>query len=155
AQPVTVGIPFPRGMVPDADALGLQDAKGREVPLQTTPLAHWADGSVKWLLSDFVLGPLAQEASTYVLGGKAERAPQPGSTPLHVEESGGAITVLADNLRLQWQRSALSFFPQVVLAGQDFLDAAATRLVLRGVHGRIGTPRVLRTVVETQGPVRT
>src|SRR5437868_1240523 len=54
AQPVTVGLPFPRGALPWPGPVTLADTTGRPVPVQAEPLARWPDGSVRWLLVDFV-----------------------------------------------------------------------------------------------------
>src|SRR5262245_33050482 len=54
-QPVTVGIPFSKGSLPATDAVVLVDGEKQGNPLQQTPLARWSDGSVKWLLLDFLL----------------------------------------------------------------------------------------------------
>ncbi len=53
-QPVTVGIPWPRGVLTEDLVLSLADPSARPAPLQSTPVAHWSDGSVKWLLLDFI-----------------------------------------------------------------------------------------------------
>jgi len=49
-EPVTSGIPWPRGALRKGDRLSLRDRQGRQLPLQTTPLAFWPDGSIKWSL---------------------------------------------------------------------------------------------------------
>ena len=56
--PVTSGVPFARGELRSADrvALFLAESPDKQVPLQTEILSRWPDGSVKWLLLDFVAG---------------------------------------------------------------------------------------------------
>src|SRR5689334_837257 len=56
-QPVTIGIPFPRGALAADDSLLLTGPGGHALDVQTQPLARWPDGSVQWLLLDFVLPP--------------------------------------------------------------------------------------------------
>lgn len=53
-QPVTRGVPLPRGLLTDPGAVRLTDECGREVALQTEALARWPGGSVRWLLLDFL-----------------------------------------------------------------------------------------------------
>ena len=50
--PVTHGCPFARGALQDPQRVRLTDGGGKELPLQTTTLATWPDGSIKWLLLD-------------------------------------------------------------------------------------------------------
>ena len=49
AEPVTVSIPFAQGALKQPEQLRVL-AGERPLALQTRPLAHWPDGSVKWLL---------------------------------------------------------------------------------------------------------
>ena len=52
AAPVRGGVPFARGVWQDKDVAVLTDPAGQALPCQARPLAHWYDGSVKWLLVD-------------------------------------------------------------------------------------------------------
>lgn len=52
--PITVGVPFPRGALADADNVRLVDEAGVEIPLQAEVTGRWSRfGPVKWLLCDF------------------------------------------------------------------------------------------------------
>src|SRR5438874_10242557 len=51
-EPVTCGIPWPKGMLHDPNYLVLRDEKGESIPLQTRILDRWPDRSVRWLLLD-------------------------------------------------------------------------------------------------------
>lgn len=57
--PVSHGIPFGQGHLSPSqiDCLQLHDSDEQLVPLQTRPLAYWPDGSIKWLLLNFVGRP--------------------------------------------------------------------------------------------------
>src|SRR5580692_11655637 len=52
-EPVTCGVPFPKGMVNDPNRLGMVDESGRLLPLQTHVLDRWSDGSARWVLCDW------------------------------------------------------------------------------------------------------
>src|SRR5439155_7675742 len=52
-EPVTCGIPWPKGMLHDPNYLVLRDEKGESIPLQTRILDRWPDRSVRWLLLDW------------------------------------------------------------------------------------------------------
>jgi len=54
--PVTVGVPFPRGVLFDVQTLRLVDSAGREIPLQVQETGRWSKfGSLSWVLCDFVV----------------------------------------------------------------------------------------------------
>src|SRR5262245_5475074 len=78
-QPVTVGVPFPRGALRDLATLRLADDIGKLVPLQTKPLARWSDGSVRWLLIDFILNEVAAGRHDWLLCVSEDNRTTPGS----------------------------------------------------------------------------
>ncbi|MGQ9663448.1 MAG: RIFT barrel domain-containing protein [Kiritimatiellia bacterium] len=53
-EPVTSGVPLPKGAVKDTTALRLLDENGKVVPVQFGVANRWwDDGSIKWLHVDF------------------------------------------------------------------------------------------------------
>jgi hypothetical protein len=51
-EPVSVSIPFGKGKLTTSHDLAIRDGD-TDLPVQTRPLAHWDDGSVKWMLAHF------------------------------------------------------------------------------------------------------
>jgi len=51
-QPVTFGVPWPRGAVKEVEALSLFDENGQPISAGFTCLNRWPDGSVQWSLLD-------------------------------------------------------------------------------------------------------
>ena len=51
-EPITGGVPLPRGAAGDADGWALITASGQSLPVQTIPTDRWPDGSIRWLLID-------------------------------------------------------------------------------------------------------
>src|SRR5207253_6359920 len=98
------------GALRDPAALRLLDAEGKPVPLQTTTLAHWPDGSVRWLLLDFLIRALPAGRHTWTL--------QPGQpvtpvAPVVIHEEEGSLGIetreasfLCDNdfFMLEWSK---------------------------------------------------
>src|SRR5436305_1534159 len=52
-EPVTCGIPWPRGLLRDPAGLRLSDQGGSALPLQARALDRWPDGTVRWTLLDW------------------------------------------------------------------------------------------------------
>jgi len=59
--PVRSGVPFARGMLPAGQPVELRDPQGGRLPVQTTVLGKWPDGSARWLLVDFIAPPDSAE----------------------------------------------------------------------------------------------
>jgi hypothetical protein len=88
-EPITAGVPWPRGLLRDPGLLALRDAAQHACPLQHAVLDRWSDGSVRWLLLDWQA----------TLHGTAEytltTAGTPGASfqPLITERSDGELRV--------------------------------------------------------------
>ena len=68
-EPVTVSIPFARGEVPPEKLQTLKIfCPDETATLQTRPLSHWDDGTVKWCKVDFLANLPANEDKTYRYG---------------------------------------------------------------------------------------
>ena len=65
--PVTSGIPLARGVLFEDRSCALFDAAGKEIPLQTEPIARWPDGSIRWLLIDTQVDLSPSEGKTIEL----------------------------------------------------------------------------------------
>lgn len=56
-QPITLGVPWPKGVLSTPELVTLKNATGRSVPVQTQATDHWHDGTIRWLLLDFIAQP--------------------------------------------------------------------------------------------------
>src|SRR6185295_12171560 len=78
-EPITVGVPFPRGAVKDAARIALVE-DDRAVAVQALPTELWPDGSIRWALLDFqATGTFAPERRYHLTldgGGAALHAPR-------------------------------------------------------------------------------
>src|SRR5512136_1561932 len=74
-RPVTLGLPFPPGVLPGVNQLLLKTERGRHVPVQVGALDRWDDGSVRWALIDFQ----GSAAEIYALGVSHTPPPRPPS----------------------------------------------------------------------------
>ena len=153
-QPVTVGLPFPKGVLRDPRTLALRDADGAAVPLQAETLARWSDGSVQWLLVDFIIGSTPPGLSRWTLQRDVDGYGESAGQPLLIDEDAEGIVVDTGAAIFLLNRSSLPPFMQVMVGGCALLDPRSVRTVLADGRGRLGLPRVCRVAVEARGPVR-
>jgi hypothetical protein len=138
AEPVTTGVPFAQGVVPDVVPLPLRVlVDGVEIPAQFTRTARWPDGSVRWVLADFQVNLPASGSRQVVLRtGVPSRQP---ALPIVTTDSPTAI---------------------IVDTGADRVVLAKTHFALRGaafdVDANGGTYRAVphTWVVEEAGPLK-
>lgn len=97
--PVTLGVPFPRGVLWSTDNLRLVDEAGREHPVQVDERARWSRyGSLKWILCDFTVDLDGAPLRMYLEYGPAvERGV---SSPIRVVDRPGFPLVDAGRVRI-------------------------------------------------------
>ncbi len=102
AEPVTAGIPLPRGLLLDPALVILREERGAALPVQATALSRWDDESVRWLLLDFAAEVPAGGAATYTLAPLAHAlavvappVPQPAACRRLTDEAGASSLALA------------------------------------------------------------
>jgi len=72
--PMTVGVPFPHGVLDSEDQVRLVDDAGNEIPLQTLVTGTWSRfGPVKWLLCDFTIDLQGEPRELYLEYGPSVR----------------------------------------------------------------------------------
>ncbi len=153
SQPVTLGIPLPRGVLVDAGSIGLVDGAGRTHEVQTQPLARWNDGSVKWLLLDFVLRDEPAGRSVWKLGASVVPTQQP-SHRLQLEQTETSLTINTGSATFEICDGKTQLLRRVILDGTNVLEDSTGQILLNDSRGRRVSPRVERVEVETRGPVR-
>ncbi|MFD6997052.1 Tat pathway signal sequence domain protein [Streptomyces mirabilis] len=81
----TVGVPWPKGTYQQDQTFALTDASGKDVPVQSWPIAYWPDGSLKWTAHAVSSG-----SGKLTLAAGAPAAPDKLVT---VDKSGGTIDI--------------------------------------------------------------
>ncbi len=64
---VSSGVPFAQGTLAGPDDVALQNENGEPVDAQFDVMSRWADGSVQWLLCDFVTTTNPEKPAVYYL----------------------------------------------------------------------------------------
>ncbi len=124
AEPITTGVPFPRGVLGDGDRLRLVSAAdGREVPAQFLVTGRWLPGeSIRWVLVDFQADLPARGSEEYLLQYGPDVPPTAGPmSNLTVEERPERYLVDTGAARFVFSRSRFTLFESVALADGSVL----------------------------------
>jgi len=153
-EPVTCGIPWPRGILVDAGRLHLADARGQAVPLQVRVLDRWPDGSARWTLLDWqanVNGP-----TSYVLRtcDSALEASLTGPCVQAVGGEGGVVRINTGVAEFVLRPGNGFPFESVTVGRSPVIDRGRTQLTVEDESGRLYRPQLRRLRVEEAGPVR-
>ncbi len=152
AAPVTTGVPLPRGSVRDGARLWVSDARGDAVPAQTAALERWPDGSVRWLLVDFLADVAARGEAVYVL--RQGAPPRPPAAPrLRLEQGPGGRVIDTGAVRVAVPATGAALASEVTANGRRAAGPLPLPvLAVSGADERAPAAEAPR--VETEGPVR-
>lgn len=115
--PITLGIPFPKGVLQSPDHVRLLGKNGKEIPSQITEVSTWepADNSIKWIWVFF----FSETSSNYVLeyGEDVVRAPITGDVVkmINRQRSRQSSEIDTGPLRLVIRKSEGGFLDRVQL----------------------------------------
>lgn len=104
-EPAIVGIPLEQGGLHPGQIPQLRlvnPATGQAIPCQFTPLAHWHDGSVRWLSVRFLACLPASDSAELRVEAAPASSPVPDSSPEVHQQPGDTLTVSTDTLSLQF-----------------------------------------------------
>src|SRR5262249_18619020 len=118
-EPVTIGLPFPRGLLPDITEVSLPNSAGPPGPAQGTVLARWSDGSVKWALFDFLVDLDAYEKKEMALVMGTGRSAQPRGINAVETENGFVVETGGDRFTIERDRLVLRWSPSVDSRGSN------------------------------------
>lgn len=153
-EPVTVGIPFPKGMLWEPASLVLWDQKNQVVPVQVGVLARWTDHSVKWALLDFQANVGANSVSEYRLANSGTQDEVGRQPTMSVSRSSDCVEVDTGHARFFLNAHTFKPFERVVIGGTDIVGNGRSQVALIDGAGVEFEPRISALVVETEGPVR-
>lgn len=97
-EPVTFGVPVPKGMLKDLARLRLYNPEGKPVPAAFRAVSRWWDDaatqaqSIRWIHADFFADVPARSRAVYRLRSSDEPQPPP-SAPIRVESEPDLIRV--------------------------------------------------------------
>ena len=155
-EAVSSGVPFAQAALQTNQPMHVRGPAGA-IPTQTRVLGTWPDGSVKWLLVQFLADCPANTDCVYDLG--------PGDAPLskpqlRTENRRDAIVVDTGPLRVEMPKNSLALFRSVQLRGSTesvriLDDVPPMRFALSdgSVHTSSGVAPEIVELEET-GPIR-
>ncbi len=149
-EPVTCGIPWPRGVLTDPSVLRMSDSLGQAAVLQSRILDRWPDGSVRWLLLDWqatLQGPTS--CTLYAHGPPGE----PVGPRVKVEQKKEGICIDTETAKFRVGTSRFPF-ESVKVGDSDAIDPIGTGFRFEDATGQAFRPDPRSTTVEDAGPVR-
>ena len=168
-EPVTSGVPLPKGLMADTSRLTLQGPNGAAVPAQFTVATRWwPDRSIRWVLVDFQADCPKDGRVVYTLtDGGANPAP---AVPVSARIDGDVATVTTGRVKFTVNRAKFNLLDEVWVDSAGTADYADANKIIAGQsaimlsHGGTGFPKFknffpsndpdVTLAVEENGPMR-
>ena len=148
-EPITAGVPLPRGRV--RDVATLVAVAGEALPTQARALEHWSDGSVRWALLDTRVDLPPEGAEILV----RDDLPVPESPyPLALSLSARSASVTSGPCRIDLDLDHGHPFTAVLDDGRPVIDAPLASVLLCDAEGRSIPVRFAAIEAEVTGPLR-
>lgn len=138
-EPVTFGIPFPKGRLSDPAYLEFTSGKIR-LPLQTEILAKWNDGSIQWLLIDSQISLAANETREFSLKIKKNVSLDFTGPEIEIIETNDSFTIDTGCCQFVVGKQVFQPFRQVLVNNEDVLNSEKSRIILLDSDNQLFKP---------------
>jgi hypothetical protein len=152
--PVTVGIPCPRGAIQDPVVAVVHSSVCDIDVVQTEPLVRWSDGSLQWLLADFLMPAGAADTPNWTMELSPGGCGRPHRSSLRLCGDVDHYTVTTGTHVVSVPRHELTPFTSVRTGENGPFRPVIGSIVLTDRHGQTVRPTLDRWQVDSQGPVR-
>ncbi len=151
-EPVSCGIPWPRGILGEVAQLRLFDEEGGVVGLQARALDSWPDGSVRWALLDWQA--VVKSKTTYRVEIALHHSIEGDSPRIQVRQDVSSLKIDTGAACFVIQSGGTFPFHSVTVAGQPAIDPARTHLTVESDEGQVFQPRNEEFELVESGPLR-
>lgn len=153
--PLSFGIPFPKGAIRPPFTTRLQCKAVGDVLIQSEPLIHWSDGSVKWLLADLLLTGESERYRDAHISIHETRAADALRSALRFEQHADCYHVHTGTHNFHLPAAGyLQPFTSINCATSAAMQQFGSILTLIDKRGRVHQPFLQGVHVESIGPVR-
>ncbi len=149
--PVRFGVPLPRGLLSAEHVAAAVDFGEVPTGAQATPMAHWSDGSIRWLLVDSLPSTTTERTATLYLW----RVDESVSAGVRVCKADDVWIVQTGKAAFHIDARTFRPFRAVEFADEARCLENAAEIQLVDAEGRTQLPSVERLIVESTGRVRT
>jgi len=155
--PLTVGLPFRRGLLPAGDPVTIVDGTGTPQAVQTRVMETHVDGSARWMLLDYQADMPALGASKHLLV-LGRDGPEPASgRRIEIKRRGRRLTVANGILELKIDGARCRPLERISKDGEILSTGGIEfRIVSEAEESFLASnDRRSRFEIEEQGPMRT
>ena len=118
AQGVSWGVPWPKAAVQKEQSFALVATNGRELPIQSWPLALWPDGSVKWM-GFATSAPAGAGGSLMLTAASADPGRSTGAPNIKVKQTDTACEIDTGPMKARIGRRGAGIIQSLAVDGRE------------------------------------
>lgn len=128
-HPITMGVPFPQGVLTSLNNVRILNASKIEIPVQKQITATWNkyNSSIKWALFDFKADVGANQTTTYYVEYGPSVMANPTNPQVFVSQTASKITVNTGPLQFSIDKTKFTFIDEAVLNGETIITPGGTQ----------------------------
>ena len=154
-EPVTIGIPFPRGKLKNLSSLCVFNEDKKVIPFATRILNYWSDKSVKWALFDLQISSSAGKKSHLFIETLSNKSNNlTFKNIVRIEKKEQNIIVQTGKARFYINKSKFKPFSQVIIDGSPVLAENKSQILLTDKDGNLWSPYVEKCFIEFYNRLR-
>ena len=154
-EPISIGIPFPKGEIYDASLLFVSDKDGKDIPFAARALNNWSDGSLRWILFDLQISLMPHEEKSFYMI-KSSKTKNYDIFPyiVDIEENDKEFVIRTGKAIFRLDRVTFRPFKKVTLNDSEIIDLNKSRFILVDDKSLEWETRVNRSYVELQNNLK-
>jgi hypothetical protein len=139
-EPVSLGIPFAKGILDNSNILRLTDTNGQRLPFHAATAALWPDNSIKWIFVDFLVSLEKNETKTLTLTNSSSLHFHP-SPIITIKETDKKIHIDTGIAQFDINKQHLAPFDKVTENGQS-INIQSSQITLTDQNGNDYKPLI-------------
>ncbi|MDY7036685.1 MAG: hypothetical protein SV375_11060, partial [Thermodesulfobacteriota bacterium] len=151
--PVMGGVPLPPGQIKRTEELCLKDQYGSTVAVQISPMVRYQDGSLQWVLLNFLTNIKAGETLHFRLIKASGTAAV--TNPVKVRNDSDSITLSNDILEIKLRRKGFNGISHLNLYGKEIIQSGGVPGVFMAGKGKFLAGEPVSARFEYRGLLRT
>jgi len=145
-QPIRIGVPFARADLFAPESLELSTAQGQALSHFAHVLSYWEDGSLRWVLLEFIASVAADASQTLTLTCQSDE-----SVPVAAEQTPPLQSARSDERQTRTRVEPFQFEARSIRYEFDALAQEVFPVVRSGVDDDLLMESIVLTLTDAQG----
>jgi len=154
-EPVSFGVPFPKGEYHDISSLSVLDQDSTEILFDTKVLDNWSDGSLRWVLFDFLISMVPNTEKTLKIIQTNKKKFVNPETTFSVQENANEFIIKSNRTEFHVDKQTFKPFNSVLIDDKELAQNGSSLTFLIDEKEEHWTPKIEFCHIEDSNKVKT